>query len=713
MSESSLVRNRISQTYLGKVGDQETQAIARARIDWLAGQSLGPRVLDLGCSEGILPLLLGRRGLDVTGVDLNEESLAYAVGLLNEEPEDVRRRIHFIAGDVLSLSLPEASFDTVVLGEVIEHLEAPEKLLDVACHCVKKGGRLLVTTPLGYFPHPDHKQTFSLSAFVSLLRSRMSPELLEVVDGYIRFVGKSAESTDDVWEQVASSSKLLAKVEESLIYIQHRQHARLDEETSLLSTEIKQWRRRAERLGVECQSSAKELQEMKCELAEVYESKRFRIGDAMIKAARPSMDTLRLPRILCRIFREPRREREDPTSIPPAAPSDRADVLARHRQCLADFRRYSAMVADCAYDHFVVMFGGTTYIQGIRANRPIRLTRSLEAMGIPVLFNFHRWKETDHIPPYDGGLVFQSPIDKTPEFVDCMVRSDLGKTRGVFVVSYPHPTVCRLINLANANGWATIYDCRDDWEEFEKVGMAKWYRSSVEKYVVNNCDTTCCVSRPLQEKLSGFTTTRQVRLSPNAYDPAFLAEGYRHEPDGPPRIGYFGHLTDRWFDWESLRWIAAQRPQYQFEIVGHAAPKKLDLPANVTLLGAKTHPEICQIAARWNVGIIPFKIGPLADGVDPIKIYEYLGLGLPVVSFRMPQIADYPYTTTVDTREEYVAALDGALQIKCDPKVLADFLAKNTWDIRADTMIQWADEALGRAPCEKTFYWQTATGGSV
>ncbi|MFH1420014.1 MAG: methyltransferase domain-containing protein [Planctomycetota bacterium] len=705
MSASRLARDRISQTYLGKVGNAETQAIARARIDWLSEQVSGPMVLDLGCSEGILPLLLARRGLEVTGVDINEDAVAYARELLDQEPDVVRTRVRFIAGNALVLSLPEASFDTVVLGEVIEHLEAPERMLDVACHCLKKGGRLLVTTPLGHFPDADHLQTFSLSAFVSLLRSRISPERLDVADGYVRFVGRSTEPTDDAWERIASPQRLLDMVEESLIHLQQRLHDRLAKTTSLWKQaceDARRWKESAERLEVECRSKVDAL-------AEAYKSKQFRIGDAMIRAAHPSMDTLRLPGFLYRIFKEPRRNREDPSSILPAAPSDRVAVLDRHAQCLADFEQYSAMVAEGAYDHFFVMFGGTTHIQGIRANRPIRLTRSLETMRIPVLFNFHRWKETDHIPPYDGGLVFQSPIDKTPQFVQRLVCSNLGSTRGVFVVSYPHPAACRLVNLANANGWATIYDCRDDWEEFEKVGMAKWYKSSAEKYIVNNCDTTCCVSRPLQQTLSAFAATRRIRLLPNAYDPAFLDEGYRHEPDGQPRVGYFGHLTDRWFDWKSLLWIAAQRPNYRFEIVGHGAPKKLSLPANVTLLGAKTHAEICQIAARWNVGIIPFKVGRLADGVDPIKIYEYFGLGLPVVSFRMPQVADYPYTTTVDTREEYVEALDHAMGCQCDMRIFEEFLAKNTWDTRVRTMIQWANEALDQEPCEKTFCCRTTT----
>ena len=163
-------------------------------------------------------------------------------------------------------------------------------------------------------------------------------------------------------------------------------------------------------------------------------------------------------------------------------------------------------------------------------------------------------------------------------------------------------------------------------------------------------------------------------------------------------------MTDRWFDWDSLCWIAKHRPDYRFEIIGHAAPKKLKVPGNVALLGPKTHPEICKIAASWHVGIITFKVGKLADGVDPIKIYEYFGLGLPVVSLRMPQISDYPYTTTVERRDEFVEALDRAVETKCAPELFEAFIERHTWDNRARELLQWADEALDRPACEKSFH---------
>jgi hypothetical protein len=439
----------------------------------------------------------------------------------------------------------------------------------------------------------------------------------------------------------------------------------------------------------------------------------YRLGSAITSAITHPRDTLRLPKRLWCIYRDYKKRATKPELAKTRDASARKRVEERQQRFDRDFGRFVDNLTQSRPKHLVVMYSGTTYIQDVRANRPIRLTNHLLDLDVPVFFNFHRWRDTDLIPDYERSDLFQSPIDQTPRLMRRLFEVDLTPGRCLLVVSYPHPSVVRLINQANTSGWATLYDCRDDWQEFSKVGAAKWYSEAVERFVVNNCDLTCCVSRVLLTKLRGFTSTREVRLSPNAYDPGFLSSDYERRPAAETTIGYFGHLTPQWFDWEALAWIARARPGYTFEVIGHGAPQALDLPANVKLLGPKKHPEICRLASRWNVAIIPFKTGPLADGVDPIKIYEYFGLGLPVVSFRMPQISDYPHTRTVDTRKDFVTALDEAAREQPDSEVLAAFLKVNTWDARARQFLEWTDEILSDPVFEKTLspHWYRSERG--
>ena len=193
-SHTGLSRDRVAQVYLGMLDWGITGDILRRRIDWMVEHAQGPRVLDVGCSEGILELLLARRAVQVTGVDKNAEALDFARELLAREPEEVRERVQLIHADLLDSQLASDSFDTLALGEILEHLEDPASLLARSLALLRPEGRVIITTPFGYHPHEDHHHTFCLSDFIALLKPCCALESLDVEDGYIRFAGRLSKN---------------------------------------------------------------------------------------------------------------------------------------------------------------------------------------------------------------------------------------------------------------------------------------------------------------------------------------------------------------------------------------------------------------------------------------------------------------------------------------------------------------------------------------
>lgn len=224
--------------------------------------------------------------------------------------------------------------------------------------------------------------------------------------------------------------------------------------------------------------------------------------------------------------------------------------------------------------------------------------------------------------------------------------------------------------------------------------MANWYRHRVERRVVESSHATLCVSGTLCNKMQAMVPAARVVLSPNAVDSALLEQEWpERRPAHPPVIGYFGHLSPAWFDWPALIRVARRLPDHQFEIIGHSAPGELKLPPNVVLCGPRPWEELGRAAASWSAAIIPFRMGALADGVDPIKVYEYLAFGLPVVSFRMPQIEGYPAVTTVDSAEAFAKALREACQSLPDSGAIESFLERNTWERRIGQLLELEREA--------------------
>jgi SAM-dependent methyltransferase len=131
------------------------------------GPARRPRVCDVGCGCGRLMGDL-RADHDVCGVDGSDEALAFcrARGL------DVRKGS--LPGD---LGLPDASFDAVLLADVLEHVDDEEAALSRAVRLLRPGGALLVTVPAhGWLWSPwdevnHHRRRYAKASLLAVLRS--------------------------------------------------------------------------------------------------------------------------------------------------------------------------------------------------------------------------------------------------------------------------------------------------------------------------------------------------------------------------------------------------------------------------------------------------------------------------------------------------------------------------------------------------------------
>jgi len=106
------------------------------------------RILDVGCAQATLAMLLAEKGHRVTAVDLRSEFLEYAQSRYSSGD------IEFVEGDALSLKM-RSRFDIIFANQIIEHLVYPERLLKGLGQRLGEDGRLIVTTPNhGYLKNP-------------------------------------------------------------------------------------------------------------------------------------------------------------------------------------------------------------------------------------------------------------------------------------------------------------------------------------------------------------------------------------------------------------------------------------------------------------------------------------------------------------------------------------------------------------------------------
>jgi SAM-dependent methyltransferase len=112
------------------------------RYHFAARWAAGKRVLDVACGEGYGSALLAARAEYVTGVDVSREAVGHARATYPD-----RENLEFIAASCTELPFPDASFDTVVSFETIEHIEAQEAFLDQVARVLKPGGVFVLSCP--------------------------------------------------------------------------------------------------------------------------------------------------------------------------------------------------------------------------------------------------------------------------------------------------------------------------------------------------------------------------------------------------------------------------------------------------------------------------------------------------------------------------------------------------------------------------------------
>jgi 2-polyprenyl-3-methyl-5-hydroxy-6-metoxy-1,4-benzoquinol methylase len=122
-------------------------------IDLVSRKGTSQTILDVGCAQGTLALLLAERGHNVSAMDLRPEFIEYARSRYTEG------NIEFIIGNVLELDLNQ-QFDIIFANQIIEHLVYPEQLIERLYNLLKLGGYLIVTTP-NYFYLKNNLPSYS------------------------------------------------------------------------------------------------------------------------------------------------------------------------------------------------------------------------------------------------------------------------------------------------------------------------------------------------------------------------------------------------------------------------------------------------------------------------------------------------------------------------------------------------------------------------
>jgi GT2 family glycosyltransferase/glycosyltransferase involved in cell wall biosynthesis len=260
------------------------------------------------------------------------------------------------------------------------------------------------------------------------------------------------------------------------------------------------------------------------------------------------------------------------------------------------------------------------------------------------------------------------------------VRERFQITATVSILHHPFwtPAVFRLPNNR------TVYDCLDHHAGFSNTASGML---DLERQLIAEADLVVATAQRLYDRIAPLA--QRTALVRNGTAPEHFARAERQSASTRPVIGYYGAIAD-WFDSSLVAHAARELGDCDFVLIGSTYSADLapleGLP-NVHLLGEIPYAELPPHAQRFDVCMIPFKVNELTLHTNPVKVYEYLSMGKPVVSVRLPELELLgDVVTLTSTPEEFAAALRASLGPSADETVAARRAVAdaNTWATRAE-----------------------------
>lgn len=320
---------------------------------------------------------------------------------------------------------------------------------------------------------------------------------------------------------------------------------------------------------------------------------------------------------------------------------------------------------------------------------------------------------------WEGGAVFQRPQQLMWAFAEQghhVVFLEIGRTQDSFfskgvevcgldnmaplpegqtVVWFTHPPYYSYGDLLKAN--FVVFDYIDEAiDEFSE--WQNWFEPAIL-----HADLITVVSERLYDIVSVQYPDKPVLLLPNAADFSFFQDA-RSLPTPAdmarlprPIVGFYGSIST-WIDLDFTVQLAKHRPDVSFVLIGPdtvGAARRLANSPNIYLLGRKWYHELPAYAGSFDVAFIPFQVRNMTHSSSPIKMYEHLAAGLPVLCTCIQEAVNCPPVFTSNDLEAWSREMDrlfaeGLNQAAVDER--QSYALEHAWSARVKQVVNGLTE---------------------
>ncbi len=244
----------------------------------------------------------------------------------------------------------------------------------------------------------------------------------------------------------------------------------------------------------------------------------------------------------------------------------------------------------------------------------------------------------------------------------------LGMRRPILWAYVPQAEV--LIDVLDPS--LIVYHCVDDIAAQDRIDTAS-FRAAEARFAAR-ADLVLASAPAIAERLRRISSN--VLDAPNVADTELFSRALEPGPLDPqmaelptPRIVFTGAIVAVKLDLPLLAELARLRPAWSFALVGPIGPgepradvSQITAEPNIHLLGPRGYDELPSVLRAADAGLIPYARNALTESIFPMKVYEYLAAGLPVVATPLPALAGLTDIATAPDAQGIADLLDAALE---------------------------------------------------
>jgi glycosyltransferase involved in cell wall biosynthesis len=248
-----------------------------------------------------------------------------------------------------------------------------------------------------------------------------------------------------------------------------------------------------------------------------------------------------------------------------------------------------------------------------------------------------------------------------------------------------------------------VFDTVDNWIKHPNYKSFRGRLKKNYKRIEENADLIFTVSENLKEL---FPSNNDVHWIPNGVDVNHFQQLTISNKQSTissfkrPIIGYAGIIQDR-IDMELVSYLANRNQDKSFIFIGMVWPdanlKEVEKLENIHFLGHKSYNELPPYIHQFDAAIIPHKINEFTLSMNPLKLYEYLACGKPVVTTPIAGTEEFRGLIEITgTKEEFNQKIQEVLSDDNKNSRIrrVEAVKQHSWDSRIDQMFNYVNQSL-------------------